>query len=264
MLFILPVVRLAAVAMLLHMDADDDAARAVAQEKLDAGNQSLRRGDYAGALAIYQATYAAYPSPKIYFNIARCEEKLGRRGDAVVHYGRFLNEARDADPGLREEAVTRAGVLERQLVRVEIRALPAGAIVGIDGAAPETDPSGPLWLEPGRHEVSVRAAGRAWTMTIAGQPGDRLALPVPDATASSPGAERRPAVTPVVPAARLQTVAPPAVPPRPPGILRRWWLWAGLGAVLAGAIVVFVATRPASCPESSCVNPFGAAVRGIP
>ena len=64
-----------------------------AQELLEQGNRLFRDGDKREALARYRQAYDVFASPKLFFNIARCEESLGDRTGAIRDFGYFLDGA---------------------------------------------------------------------------------------------------------------------------------------------------------------------------
>jgi tetratricopeptide (TPR) repeat protein len=75
-----------------------------AQDHLTRGNDLFTHDRYAGALEEFQAAFAAFPSPKLQFNLGQCERALGHDGAAIDHFQRFLDEAKDVSPALRAEA----------------------------------------------------------------------------------------------------------------------------------------------------------------
>jgi len=57
-----------------------------------------QQGDVGGALEKFNAAYAAYPSPKLMFNIGQANRDLSRPVEAIEAFQRFLAEATDASP----------------------------------------------------------------------------------------------------------------------------------------------------------------------
>ncbi|MBX3250933.1 MAG: PEGA domain-containing protein [Myxococcales bacterium] len=103
-----------------------------------------------------------------------------------------------------------------------------GARVLVDGAPVGEAPLAPLELEPGSHELTVSAPGyeastRRFELTEAGL---RVDVRLPPAT----DAARVPDDDPT------WTTASAATP-----LWKRWWLWAGVGAVVVVATIVAVA-----------------------
>ena len=54
-----------------------------------------KSGDFATALAAYQGAYRRRPMPWLLINIGRTLHKLGRFGEALVHYQRYLTDEAD-------------------------------------------------------------------------------------------------------------------------------------------------------------------------
>jgi tetratricopeptide (TPR) repeat protein len=234
-------------------NSDDPKSRDDAQRRLEEGNSLFREGDYAGALRSYRQAREAFPSPKLWFNLARCEDKLHLRAAAMVHYARFLNEVPDADDEVRAEAEARTRVLETEIVEIDLVGVPLGARVEVDGRAEELPLSGSsLWAEPGKHHLLViGVAGQSWTAPIDGPAGARLSVTVPALLLSGAGAKEI--------SIESKQTAPPSLllMPKPRPLYRRWWFWAGIGAAaVAAGVVAFTATR-SKCPSDHCVAPWG-------
>lgn len=49
------------------------------------------RGDYTAAIGAFHAAFAFKTDPKLLFNIARCQEKLGKIDDAIATYQQFVD-----------------------------------------------------------------------------------------------------------------------------------------------------------------------------
>jgi hypothetical protein len=222
-----------------------------AQQLLRDGNEMFWAGRVSEALQAFEDAHRLYPSPKLYFNIARCEAGLQRRARALTHYQQFLREAHEGDPQVRAEAERQVTALIPSVATLELRQVPANAAVRIDGESAGLTPiEGPLWVEPGAHRLSIELAGRPpWIGTVEAKGGETIAVTLPAPEVSTP-----PAGTGGEAAGRNDGAI---VAPRPPegaqpSRLRRWWwLWAGIGvALIGGATAIYLSTR---CPVSSGV-----------
>lgn len=83
-----------------------------------------KQGDYAGAWLEFTTAYQLIPRPELLFNMARCEVKLGRPAEALMHFRGYL-EAIPGDPdadGIRKEMEVLQGEVERQRRREEQQA----------------------------------------------------------------------------------------------------------------------------------------------
>ena len=65
---------------------------------LTEGSALYEKGDYAGALEKFNAAYAAYPSPKLMFNIGQADRDLSRPVEALEAFEKFLASDTDASP----------------------------------------------------------------------------------------------------------------------------------------------------------------------
>ena len=68
------------------------------------GSSLYKKGDYVGALEAFQAAYAAFPSPKLWFNIGQANRDLGRPVEALSAFEKFVGLASDASTSVLEDA----------------------------------------------------------------------------------------------------------------------------------------------------------------
>src|SRR5688500_17352087 len=78
--------------------AQDEAERVRARAEFSRGVERFEASDYSGALSAFEEAYRLAPHPTVRLNIATCLEELGRPGEAMVHYERFLAEAGHVPP----------------------------------------------------------------------------------------------------------------------------------------------------------------------
>ena len=212
----------------------DPQAKAQAQALLGQGTKLYEQGDVADALEKFQAAYAAYPSPKLMFNIGQCNRDLSRPVEAVVAFEKFLAGAADASHEMAADARKAVAQLQKKLGRIQIDCETAGAEVSVDGRNVGLTPlPEPIWATPGRHQVTAKhasaapgiedvdvAAGLVSTMTM------RLrSLEVPVAAAAPK----------VAPGFDVQAAPPPG------GASEGWWLGRKWTWVAAGSTVLLAA-----------------------
>ncbi len=229
--------------------SDQSDARLRAQELLEQGNRLFREGDKHEALARYRQAYDVFASPKLFFNIARCEESLGDRTGAMRDFAHFLDGAPDASAEARAEARERVAALSPILSAITIEAESKQLVEVDDDRVGVTPLEVPVWVEPGAHRVTVsRSAGDPWVTTVVARPGERLTVsppapPPPPALALAP-----PGTAPVLDTGPATLRPEPAAPVSP---WHRWWLWTGLGVILVGgAVAAFLVTRN-QCPSKA-------------
>jgi hypothetical protein len=187
----------------------DPLAKAQAQTLLGQGTKLYQQGDVAGALEKFNAAYAAYPSPKLMFNIAQANRDLGRPVEAIEAFEKFLAGAADASSETVADVRKSVAELQRKLGRIQIDCETAGAEVSVDGKSVGVAPLPELvWATPGRHQVAAKhasaapaiedadvTAGSVSTVTIQLRPLASLAATAPkaapnfDVRATAPSSE---------------------------------------------------------------------------
>jgi hypothetical protein len=191
----------------LSPPAADPQTKAQAQGLLNEGWTLYEKGDYAGALEKFNAAYAAYPSPKLMFNIGQANRDLSRPVEAMEAFEKFLASDTDASPETIATARKAVAELQEKLGRIRIDCATAGAEVNVDGKSVGLAPlRDPIWATPGRHLIA------------ASHPNATPALEKVDVTAGSVGTVTLRLGSPAIPAATAQPVPQPeaALPPAPP------------------------------------------------
>ena len=119
-------------------------------------------GDWAGALALLKEVAAVKSTPQVRFNIALCEERLGRLIAAIGDYELAAADARAEKADLVQEEV--AGRLESLKARVPRVIVERGdgayaATISLDGVLlGDSVLRAPLPIDPGPHVVEGTAA----------------------------------------------------------------------------------------------------------
>ncbi len=156
----------AALLPLLHVaEARAQGRDAAAAEALFRQGRALSdAGDIAGACAKFRESDRLDPAIGTTFNIADCEERLGRLARAWTLFNEVVQRLPASDKR-RAVAQKRALALEPRLPKLSIRlstAAPADARVVRDGVELGAASLGtPLPVDPGEHVVVVSAPGRA-------------------------------------------------------------------------------------------------------
>jgi hypothetical protein len=250
-----------------HSSPTSDAqAKAQAQGLLTEGSGLYERGDYAGALEKFNAAYAAFPSPKLMFNIGQANRDLGRPVEALQAYEKFLAGALDASPETTVDARKSLAELREKLGRIRIDCTAADAEVSVDGKSVGLAPlPDPIWATPGRHQVTAShqraalaienvqvTAGTVHTVTLELHPpitSVAQAKPITTVAAIPLAAEPVPSANRV--ANLTSNPAAPGATSSDEPIFKRWWVWTGIGGVVAaGSVTAFLLARRSSNPCS--------------
>jgi len=139
--------------------AQDPGDKEKAKEHFLKGKSLVEQGAYEKAIVELKTSYDLNPLPLVIYNIAVSYDKLHRYAAALAYYLKFLDE------GGKIPAKTRSKVDERMenarnfVGLVKIAVSPAGAEIRIDGEAPLLTPDGELYLDAGKHAVSLTLEG---------------------------------------------------------------------------------------------------------
>jgi hypothetical protein len=135
-----------------------DAARKAYAE----GEKAFNSGDYAGAVVAFRKANDAIKSPQADYWIAKALDAQAKTDEAIAAYESFLAEPESAKVGEQKltDAKSRLDALKATLVaEVAVDTDPPGATVSVDGAPQEGQPPMTLKLTPGKHHITVAAAG---------------------------------------------------------------------------------------------------------
>jgi hypothetical protein len=120
-------------------------------------------GDWAGALALLKDVAAIKSTPQVRFNMALCEEKLGRLVAALGDYELAAADARaEKADQVAEEVESRLEALRQRIPKITvIRGRGAeAASVALDGTSIGDQVVGtPMPTDPGPHTVEAKAPG---------------------------------------------------------------------------------------------------------
>jgi hypothetical protein len=139
--------------------APADAGAAEAKKRYGAGETKFKAGDYAGALADFEAADAVKPSAQAARYIGVCHDNLQQYPEAAAAYERFLADVPPKMGPQADELRKRLEVIKAMPGKVHVESVPAGASITADGkAAPNPTPTD-VELPPGPHTLHVTSAG---------------------------------------------------------------------------------------------------------
>ncbi|MBN1606578.1 MAG: PEGA domain-containing protein [Polyangiaceae bacterium] len=203
-------------------------ATAQARQHFDRGLELVDDGQYSEAIVEFGRCYELKPHYAVFYNIGQAYIALAKPVEAAAALRRYLDEGGKAIDAKRKAAVQKE--IQRQEARIatlDIRVLPAGATVRLDGTELGRSPlSAPVSVGVGTHTVTASLMGYEpgeATATVAGgdhgsvelslaplaRPGAGFAAPPPPPPLAA-GAPAAPQSTEPMPAAPV-----PAVPPVP-------------------------------------------------
>lgn len=145
--------------------AADSSAEALkrAREQFGQALALQTAGDWAGALALLKDVAAVKSTPQVRFNMALCEEKLGKLVAALGDYELAASDARaEKADQVAEEVEGRLESLRQRIPKLTVtRGSGAdAAIVAVDGVSVGDQVIGsPMPTDPGPHTVEGKAPG---------------------------------------------------------------------------------------------------------
>lgn len=137
---------------------------AAAEALFDEGRKAMDQKDYATACGRFRESNRLDPAPGTVLNLARCEEARGKVATAWELYKRALDQLPPSDDRANI-AKKRVEALASRLPKLTLRmkaGSPDGAVVRIPDADLELKAGSlgtPLPIDPGKHEIVVRAPG---------------------------------------------------------------------------------------------------------
>ena len=243
--------------------ADDESARLEARALVREGNRLLDQRDAAGALSLFNAAYAKFPSGKILVSIGSAEKELGHTAAAANAYARYLASGDDDAARVKEVKKLLAG-LDRDLGRMAIAVTPADAEMQLaDGSWVPIAALAEWRAEPGETIVRARRAGYTTAETRATVVKGQV-VPVPIALAAAPAPPTDVVMTP--PSHEL--VTPVAPVPVATSVDGRFGVAGkvvvdGKGRGAAGVVGAVVGLGPISVDLAAIVGPTYGAYGGL-
>jgi hypothetical protein len=213
-----------------------------AKARYMSGQSHYNLNEFAEALQDFKEAYRLHPDPAFLFNIAQCERQLGDFDEAIKFYRSYLRNKPEA---------TNAKEVQKKID--ELKGLSEAKRKSKEGApqsviAPTTAPP-PMDASHSTAPPPAPVAPLTPPPASASPSPAPTPAPVPNL---APPPEAATSTTSTTPGADL--TAKPSGEGEP--IYKQWWLWAGVGAVVVGAVVVAIVASggAASAPSSPLGN----------
>jgi hypothetical protein len=224
------------------------AAKAAFQDGLRAFNLGL----WEDAIAGFQKSYRLSGDAALLFNVAQAQRQAGPPKEAIIAYKAYLRENPETS--------------HRGLVEAKIRDLEAGPALAAPlpaEARPEGDRLVGVWENPFEPDAKTKvtpseipeSVKSEETAPVAAIVADSSGGEQPSAKQAGPAPVLAPATSPAPTAPLVQTGNGPASEAAAKPAATRWWLWTGIGAVVAAGVVtaVILSTRSpqrdGTCPS---------------
>lgn len=233
-----------------------------ARELMAEARELRDKGDFEAALTRFGAADALMGVPTTGFELAATQAQLGRLVEARETLRRVLAIPQSPDdPEPFNEARSKARALDQQLLarigglRFAIHGVAADASleVTVDGeSVPKAVLSLPLRVNPGRHVIVARAAGREVKREVDAAEGQTTAVELEFASDAAPVA-----TAPREPAPPASTSPPPTFAPEPArkGLPTLAYVGGGVGlaGILVGSISGISAISHKNDAKKACV-----------
>ncbi|MCC6995134.1 MAG: tetratricopeptide repeat protein [Deltaproteobacteria bacterium] len=226
----------------------DKKSDAEAKELYQEGTKYYNLGDFAKAVENYKKAYEKKPDPVFLYNIAQAYRLSNDFTQALFFYKSFLRNLPDAPN--QAEVERRISEMQEALDKAKATAnappngpVAPGGKLPTDGGNTSTNPS------PGTRTGTVTGTSTgADTDTDTGtDTGTKVPDPVDTAAASDAGQESG-----TVPAPMVDSGGAGKKP-----IYKKWWFWAGIGAVAVGTVAIIAVSSGGGGREAPSSD-FGA------
>lgn len=165
----------------------DDAVRA--KELFEQGREAVRGGDFERGCPLMLQSHELVPSIGALFNLALCDEHVGRLLNARQRWQRAIQLAKELADDRQAVAEERLRDLEGQIPTVEfvlarkgeVSKAPDDAIAELDGKLLLSGALGaPIEVDPGKHRIAITLSGQSpASVDFEVAAGDRITVPVP-------------------------------------------------------------------------------------
>lgn len=217
-------------------------------ETIEAALQEFEAGNFAESRAQFLKAHGIFPNARTLRALGKAEYELKNYREATSYLAQALeSKVRPLTPEQRAETQRLLDAARGYLGRYFVVVRPSDAKVLLDGTAISLGPDGQVVLNVGDHTLEVEAEGylsERRQLRVTGGGSEHLLIELKPSAAESAPVTSLP--QPTLPESAS---APPATPERDDReatpLRRKWWLWTGVIAVVAGgtAAAVYLSLR---------------------
>jgi tetratricopeptide (TPR) repeat protein len=160
-----------------------------AKEHFFKAKELVEEGALEKAIIEFKKSYEYKPVPLVTHNIAICYDELHQYADALFHYNRYLNEAKDLSKDKKKAIKVRIEKIKKFIGSLKLSIDEKGAEIIIDGKLIGQTPYGVIFLETGEHDLLLRKVGLPdfkKKFTIASGEVTTIDVPKPGKTVEKP------------------------------------------------------------------------------
>jgi hypothetical protein len=244
--FVLPLLLLLAAVL-------SSAPTAAADDPREAKGRALFvKGEYQSALEIYATLFSERNDPLYLRNIGRCFQKLRQPGKAIESFREYLRRAPHLKASERREI--EGFIREMQAVEASTGAQPppAAGTAPVTGNGQNADLPAPADRTAGNGAPSGRGEPPTTATTskkVKPEPDEPVRRMASAGTTTGAGLGGKPAEPSLIDKAPAGGASQPD---EDRSVIKRWWFWTGVGAVIAGGVVATLLLRGGGSTRPDC------------
>jgi hypothetical protein len=226
-------------------DSEPPIDRAAAKAAFHEGLRAFNLGQWGEAVAAFEKSYKLSGDPALLFNVAQAQRLAGHRKEALIAYKAYLRE--NPDTPHRE-------LVESKIRELEASVEPAEAAIP---AKPGAESPPEVWVNPFDPAAQTAAPDEAATETVAPPSAEAAETAPPEKAPPQVAPLPASAPPPIVPVPAARALLPAETSPAPVADAgsssNRWWLWTGIGAVVAaGVVTALLLSTPGTERDGTC------------
>jgi len=214
---------------------DEDTTVAIARERFKEGVAFFDQKQYDKARVAFLQAYALKKHPAVLLNLAQSELRCNHEADAAKHFSAYLRESTTASDSERQAAEAGLNATKSAVALLDVSVDEGGAEIYVDGSLEGVSPlPGPLYVNPGTHNIEARKGGKTRTQQVTASAGRQFMAELnfaPKVVPAEPAAAVAPARSEGEPAAPEAEPAEPSAGRKP---FFKWLVSSPVGIVGLG------------------------------